>query len=344
MNKKERVAAAIARKPVDRTPYSFRAEPDTLEKIYRHFGFRDLDRLLDLLNADIVQITADFPPEENKGGYYQNFWGERYVYVQGQFGPVRQDIEGALASAKTLSDILNFSWPDIRDADHSGLAGQIDRHPDAAIQYGFADIWQRPYLVRGMSNFMMDMVLNPEICHAMSDIFARFYEEDYRRAQKAAGGRIQVFNLYSDLGSQKAPLISLEMLREFVLPYIRRIADVVHELGGALFFHSCGMIYPFIGELADAGVDILDPIQPCTPEMQPESLAGAYGDRVCFHGGIDIQKLLPNGSVQDVRDAVRHYQSCFKGCGYICATTHLLQSDAGVENMLAIYDEIRTPF
>jgi len=344
MNKRERVLAAIAGKPVDRTAYSFRAEPDTLEKIYQFLGFRDYDVLIDCLDVDIFQISAESPPEKDRGEFYENFWGERYVYRQMQYGPVRQDIEGALASAVGLEDIEKFDWPDIDDMDHSSLSEQIERHPDLAIQYGFADIWQRPYLVRGMANFMMDMAINPEYCHFMSNKFSEFYEEDYKRAQAAAQGRIDIFNLYSDIGSQKAPLISRDMLHEFVIPYIRRIADVVHGLGGALFFHTCGMIFPFIGDFADAGVDILDPIQPCTPEMQPDSLAAAYGDRICFHGGIDVQKLLVEGTPQDVRDTVRHYKDCFSSCGYICSSTHLLQSDASVENMLAIYDEIRKPF
>ena len=318
--------------------YSFRAEPDTLEKIYERLGFHDYDRLIDLLDVDVYQISAGFPPEKDMGGYFQNFWGERYVYEQTRYGPVRQDIEGALAKAGSLEEIKIFDWPDNDDADYTGLIKQIERHPDMAIQYGFADVWQRPYLVRGMANFMADMALNPEYCHFLSNVFTGFYEEDYIRAQTAAGGRIDIFNLYSDLGSQRAPLISLEMLREFVLPYIRRIADTVHEIGGTLFFHTCGMIFPFIGELADAGVDILDPIQPCAPEMQPESLAAAYGDRVCFHGGIDVQKLLVEGTPRDVRDTVRRYKECFSSCGYICSSTHLLQSDASVENMLAIYD------
>lgn len=344
MTKKERVAAAIARKPADRTVYNFRAEPDTLEKIYQAVGFRDYDRLLDLLDVDIVQISSGTPPEKEMNGFYQNCWGERYVYIQTQYGPVRQDLDGALALATTLEELKRFPWPNNDDVDYSRLVEQIDRHPDMAVQYGFADIWQRPYLVRGMANFLMDMALNPEYCHYMSDTFATFFEEDYRRAQKAANGRIQIFNLYSDIGSQKAPLISRTMLHEYVLPYIKRIANVVHELGGALFFHSCGMIFPFIGDLADSGVDILDPIQPCTPEMQPESLAAAFGDRVCFHGGVDVQKLLVEGSPQEVRDCVKRYQDSFSSCGYICSSTHLLQSDASVENMLAIFDEIRAPF
>jgi len=341
MNKKERVAAAIACKPADRTCYNFRAENETLEKLYRSLGVGDYDKLLDILNVDINYVNADFPPEKDMGGYYQNVWGERYIYKQTEYGPVREDMAGALSEAETLRDLESFRWPLNDEIDYSHLSEKIDRHPDMAVYYGSADIWQRPGLVRGMENFLLDLVNGPEMCHYLSNVFAEFYIEDYRRAQEAAGGRINIFHLGSDLGSQLAPLISRDMLLEFVLPYIRRFSDFVHgSLNGKLFFHTCGMVYPYIGDLIDAGVDILDPIQPCAKEMQPENLAKEFGGAVCFHGGLDIQHLLPFGKPQDVRDTVRRYADCFKDGGYICAASHYLQADIPVENILAMYEEI----
>jgi uroporphyrinogen decarboxylase len=101
------------------------------------------------------------------------------------------------------------------------------------------------------------------------------------------------------------------------------------------------MIYPFIPNFIKAGVDILDPIQPCTPQMQPENLAREFGGRLCFHGGIDIQKVLVNGGPEDVRNEVARFKGAFGNKGYICSSSHLLQVDTPVENMLALYDELR---
>jgi len=339
MNKKERVEAAISRRPVDRTPYNFRAEPQTLERLYRCMGIRDYDVLIDRFNPDIIGLNAEFPVERDMGGWFQNYWGERYVYHDSEYGPVRDDMEGALSGAQSLDDIKNFDWPSIDDVDYSGVAKVIDRHPNCAVQYGFADVWQRPGLVRGMANFFMDMAVEPQNCHYMSGLFTEFYEEEYRRAQQAAGGKIRIFNVYSDLGSQNAPLISLDMFREFVAPYVRRMADCVHALNGALFFHSCGMIHPFIDTLIDAGVDILDPLQPCHPMMQPEVLARDFGSKVCFHGGIDVQGVLAQGTPDDVRAAVARYTKAFEGCGYICSPSHFLQVDAPPENIFALFEE-----
>lgn len=341
MNSKERVREAIKRKPTDRVPYNFRAEAVTLEKLFRNTPYKDADSLMDALNTDMRHIDALTPPEKNMGKFYQNYWGERYIYKPSEYGPVREDMAGALAGAKTLADLENFDWPKNDDFDYSLINAQCDKYEGRAIMYGAGDVWERPSLVRGMENFFEDMILRPDWCHYLCERFTEFYAEDYRRAHKASGGRIDMYLIYTDLGGQHSTLISRQMLREFVLPYVKRIADVIHDLGAYFFFHSCGMVYPFIPELIEAGVDVLDPIQPCSPDMQPEALARSFGDSLCFHGGIDIQSVLINGTPDDVRSEVARYKTTFGNKGFICCASHLFQADTPVENILALYDEIR---
>jgi uroporphyrinogen decarboxylase len=338
MNSKERVLATIRREATDRTPYHFRAEDVTLEKLFRSTPYKNADVLMDALKTDIRHINAVTPPERNMGEFYQNYWGERYIYKPTEYGPVREDLDGALSKAETLKELKSFEWPKNDDFDYSLIGAQCDKYEGRALLYGAGDIWQRPSLVRGMANFFEDMALRPEFCRYMCGLFTDFYVEDYRRAYKASGGRIDMFLIYSDLGGQHSPFISKEMMREFVQPYIKRIADAIHDLGAYFFFHSCGMIRSFIPALIEAGVDVLDPIQPCTPSMQPEELAREFGKSLCFHGGIDIQGVLINGTLRDVRDEVARYKTAF-GNGYICSSSHLLQADTPVENVLALYDE-----
>ncbi len=339
MNSRERVLATLKGQPVDRIPYNFRAEDVTLRKIFRHTVFRDSDALQDFLGSDIRHINAITPPETEMNGFYQNYWGERYVYKPSEYGPVREDIAGALSDAETMEDLKNFHWVRNDDFNYGEIPGLCDRYKGRAILYGVGDIWERPSLVRGMENFFVDMSLRPEFCHYLSDLFTDFYIEDYRRAYKASGGRIDIFLIYSDLGGQLSTLISRRMLIDFVIPYIKRMADAIHDLGASFFFHSCGMVYLFIPDLIAAGVDILDPIQPCGANMQPEVLARDFQGRIAFHGGIDIQNVLVSGTPDQVRAEVARYKKAFDGKGYICAPSHLFQADTPIENIFAMYDE-----
>jgi len=116
------------------------------------------------------------------------------------------------------------------------------------------------------------------------------------------------------------------------------MADCIHGLGAKVLYHSCGLIRTFIPELIQLGVDVLDPIQPVGPEMAPERLASEFGDRLCFHGGIDMQHLLPHGTPEQVRAEVRRYCEVLGSRGgYIVGPAHLFQPDVPPENILAVY-------
>jgi len=91
--------------------------------------------------------------------------------------------------------------------------------------------------------------------------------------------------------------------------------------------------------LIEIGVDILDPLQAAADGMEPQALKDAYGNRVCLHGGICTQYLLPRGRPKEVRDEVRRRLEILgAGGGYILAPCHVLQTDVPTENILAMSD------
>jgi uroporphyrinogen decarboxylase len=341
MTSRERVLTALDRRTPDRTPRDFWAEVPAWNRLLAHVGHEDKSRLLDDLGIDIRHLELDGPPERHIGdGVYQNFWGERYVYRQTPWGPMREDTHGALTDAQTMADLESFPWPTPDRFDHAMLAAQCQCLDDYAILYGFADVWQRPGLVRGWEGMFLDMATRPEWVHFLSRKFTDFYKEDYTRAAEATDGRIDLYLLISDLGSQHGPLISVAMFWEFVAPYLCEMVDCIHDLGGKVLYHSCGMIRPLIPALIESGIDVLDPIQPVGPGMSPEQLKTEFGDRLCFHGGIDMQYLLPHGSTEEVLREVRRYCDVLgRRGGYVLGPAHLFQPDVPPENILAVYQD-----
>ncbi len=340
---RERVLTALRHETPDRTPADFWAEPPTLKRLFEHVGHDDQDRLLTEIGVDIRRLEARTPADIHlEGGAHQNFWGERFVYRKTPWGPMREDVKGALCDAGSLGDLESFPWPTPDMIDRSILADQCRRYPEHALLYGFADVWQRPSLVRGWEGMFLDMVERPEWAHFLYRKFTDFYLEDYTRAAEVTEGRIDLYLLISDLGSQRGPLISQAMFREFVAPYLREMIDHIHSLGGKVLFHSCGAIASFIPELISLGVDVLDPIQPAGDHMQPERLKAEYGGRLAFHGGIDMQNLLPKGTpVQVAEESRRYCETLGAGGGYILAPAHLFQPDVPPENILAVYSVLR---
>lgn len=339
MSSRERVLTALAHRQPDRTPCDFWAEPPTWNRLFAHVGHTNKDRLLDDLGVDVRHLEAPPPPErEVDGGVMQNFWGERFVYQPTPWGPMREDTKGALASAQTFTDLVAFDWPNPDCLDRSTLRAQCQRNEQHALLYGFADVWERPALVRGWEEFFLDMVERPEWVHFLCRKFTDFYLEDYTRAAELTGGRIDLYLLISDLAGQRGPLISQNMFAEFVAPYLREMTIRIHELGARVLFHTCGAAASFAPELIRLGVDVLDPIQPAGPEMQPERLKAVFGGQLCFHGGIDMQHLLPCGTPEQVAAETRRYCEVLgRDGGYILGPAHLFQPDVPPENIFALY-------
>jgi uroporphyrinogen decarboxylase len=336
---RERVLAALKHEAPDRVPRDFWAEEPAWRRLLAYVGYEDRERLLRQLQVDLRHLDALAPPERPVGdGVFQNFWGERFVYQATPWGPMREDVPGALARAESIAELEAFPWPSPDDRDYSALAQRARQHEEYALVYGFADVWQRPALVRGWEGMFLDMAAHPEHVHFLCRKFTDYYLEDYTRAAEATRGRIDLYLLISDLGSQSGPLISLSMFRQFVAPYLSEMARHIHRLGARVLFHSCGAISAFIPDLIELGVDVLDPIQPATPELAPECLKAAYGHRLCFHGGIDMQKLLPFGTPEQVRTEARRYRDVLgRSGGYILGPAHLFQPDVPPENVLAVY-------
>jgi len=338
MTGRERILAVFNRQPNDRPPFDFWAEDATVNRLSAYLGYHDIERFLDEMDVDVRAFQSKEPAYKQLGvNFYENIWGERFTFRETGWGPMREDSGGALTEAKRFEDFLDYAWPSNDIMSFDGLVESI-RHAKnhgRAIRYGYGDVWQRASQVRGMENHMVDMLLNPEWTHFMSRKLTDFYLEDYRRAWEISGGAIDYYFVCSDVGSQNGPLISVAMFNEFVSPYIRELANMVHKFGAKLLYHSCGDVSSFIPAIIDCGVDILNPLQPTCAAMQPEALV-RYADRLLFHGGVDVQHLLPVALPEQVRETVRYYASVLSP-GYIMSSTHFIQPDTPPENIIAMY-------
>ena len=334
----ERVMAVLGGGRTDRPPFDFWAEEPTLNRLFAYLGHSDLERFLDDMRVDIRAFNAGQPEAKDiGGGVFENMWGERFIYQETGWGKMREDTRGALYNAESMDELEAYAWPDNDVMDYSKLREQVREARDKklAVRYGYADIWQRPGLARGIENHLADMLVNPGWAHYLSGVFTDFYLEDYKRAWEASGGEIDIFLVISDLGTQRGPLISGDMFGEFVAPYLIKMAELIHGFGAKLMFHSCGDIAQLIPAIIGCGVDVLDPIQPAGADMSPASLS-KYAGQVCFHGGIDVQRLLPEGTPEQIKREVRAYARTL-GAGYIAGPAHFFQPGTPPENIIALY-------
>ena len=197
----------------------------------------------------------------------------------------------------------------------------------------------------GFENWLMTTALNSEFAGALLDRLTEFAIQGDRIGLQAAGKYIQILKVSGDdLGMQTRTLYSPRTFRALLMPRLRRrwqaARDYINEFLNPsipLMFHTDGAVRPFIPDMLEAGVAVLNPIQPNCAGMELEGLKRDFGDKLVFHGAIDVQSVLPFGTPQQVRDAVRHaIQSLAKGGGYILSPSHYVQSDTSPENIIAM--------
>ena len=115
------------------------------------------------------------------------------------------------------------------------------------------------------------------------------------------------------------------------------------RVGLKVVFHSCGAVSALLDDLAEIGVDAVNPVQVNAGNMDPVRLKEDFGDRPAFWGSIDTQKVLPSGISDEVRAEVRRMIDIMgPGGGYVLNSVHNIQPDVPPENVVAMFEEART--
>jgi uroporphyrinogen decarboxylase len=348
---RDRILAAINHERLGRTPCDYWGTPEVTDKLCRHLGCDGIVAVYDRLGIDgIMRVEPPYIgpplPEQYDGAsaYVRQAWGMRFkaqrypaggIYWEQTFNP--------LAGAETIADLDTFPWPKPEWFDYSALPALCAQYPNRAIQLGYSAIFYYHNMLRGLEQSLADPLLMPEFTHHLLQKVSDVFYEYHARCFKAARGLVQLTQVTDDFGTQRGLMISPRVFREFYKPHIQRAIDLAKSFDLKVFHHDDGSIRPLIPELVEMGIDVLNPVQWRCADMDPAELKDSFGDRVCFHGGIDNQDVMPFGTPQDVRDEViRNLETLGRGgTGYIVAPCHNLQVNTSVENILALYETVR---
>jgi uroporphyrinogen-III decarboxylase len=199
-----------------------------------------------------------------------------------------------------------------------------------------------PKGIRDISEWYMSSLLRPDYMKKVFEVQAEIGIENLKLLYAAIGNKIQiVFMSGTDFGSQNSPMMSEAMYRDMYLPYQKKLNDWIHKhTTWKTFMHSCGSIMPLLECIIEAGFDILNPVQCSAVNMDPAVLKERYGKRIVFWGGgVDTQKTLPFGSLDEIRNNVACQIDAFKkGGGFVFSTVHNLQAGVPPENVAAMME------
>ncbi len=376
MTPRERVRKTIAFEQPDRIPHDFAAVPEVWRKLQEHFSVPDREGVLQRLNVDCRIISYDsfchHPDEESLSGEEKNaavvdmeassersstggmwrrvepdgsnhdIWGAHRRPVMNQYCALDEFVSFPLAGCSSIDDLRKWPWPQSSWWDFSNIEriiGELNREAQYSIRYRVGSVFETAWSLYGFERFLMDLSANPALPQYIMERITEVHVENLERVLQQAADLIDIVYFYDDLASQSGLLVSPAMYWRTIQPFHRRIIEVAGKYDKPVMMHSCGAVFGMIPKLIDSGVRILNPIQPLARGMESGRLVREFGGQIVFHGGIDVQELLPRCTPTEIRASVERTCALFgsKG-GYICAGSHHIQADTPVENILAMHE------
>jgi uroporphyrinogen decarboxylase len=196
-------------------------------------------------------------------------------------------------------------------------------------------MYEPAWQIRVYEQFLMDLVEQPAWAECLLE---RLMEQNLTRAEAYARAGADLITTGDDVAGQNALICSTDCWRKLILSRWRKVWGKIKELNPdcKIWYHSDGNISAIIGELIEAGVDILNPLQPECLDL--DAIHRRYGKRLVFDGCIGTQSTMPFGSPADVRARVREVIEKYgKNGGVIISPTHVLEPDVPLENIDALF-------
>jgi uroporphyrinogen decarboxylase len=311
-------------------PWSYRFTKEARQSLVDHFGTEDLEPIL---QNHILELGSDI-------GFFTDLGGNLYEDVFGVVWDRRIDKDIGDVSNQVLRGAVlkGYSFPDPLDKRFfEDIGAKIGRYPDRFRLFciGFS-LWERAWTMRGMERLMMDFHDHPSFVRELLHGIANY---NISQVEHALTYDIDAVYFGDDWGQQHGLLMGYPLWKEFIYPVLKRMYRVVKDAGKYVFIHSCGDVDELFEDLISIGVDCFNPFQP--EVMDIDTLITRYRHRLCFWGGLSIQRTLPHGTVKDVRSATRHLIKMGRQGGYIFSPSHGVEGDTPVDNILAFIDEAR---
>lgn len=203
-------------------------------------------------------------------------------------------------------------------------------------------LFEMAQFLRRTDKLMMDLVTDRRNVERLLDRLLEMSLTTLERQLDAFGPYLHVLKLNDDLGMQDGPLISPRIFREVFLPRYKVMYELIRKKNPDIFIllHSCGSIYPFLGDLIDIGLQVLNPVQTSARDMAPQRLKREFGKYLTFWGGgVDTQHVLPFGTPEDVAWDVEEKMKAFgPGGGFVFNPSHNISPGVPPENILAMFD------
>ncbi len=342
MEPRERVLASLRRERPDRIPFELDLTESLLKEFRERTGTEDFAEYYGLDTRTVkvgpTRLKTDFSkylPELPEGTEVDE-WG--VGHRPGSLYHFTKMIH-PMAKFESIDELKEYPFPDL-DADYryEGMKEKVEElhsrglFVDGSVGHIFENAWY----MRGLDNLLVDFYQNPEFAEYLLD---KITDMNSVIGARMAEAGVDMLRYGDDVGTQKALMMSPEIWRRFLKPRLARQIAAAKKINPNIhiWYHSDGNIADIIEDIIEAGVDVLNPVQPeC---LDPVWVKKQFGDRITLWGTIGTQTVMPFGTPEDVRKQVKKNieELGFNG-GLVLAPTHVLEPDVPWENIEAFVE------
>ena len=365
MNPRERFEAVVNHREPDRIPVDLGRHVGSLHRLsYTNLvenladpDLKNQDKILDRMVQNVIldekllrNFNVDFRwlvpnwvgvHEVADEDAYLDMWGIKWTYMLDSYSMVDSPLKDV-----PIEGLDGYAWPDPYDSQmFAGLREQAKHWYENTDYVIVADsikggLLTKALQIRGYEAFFSDLAQDIPYAEALLDKLLWLYKEMWSQYLKEVGPYVQMVYFTDDIGAQNSMMISPDTFRSLLKPRLKDLIDHIKNLADVKFmYHTDGSVVPVIGDIIEMGVDILNPIQTSAMGMDTYAMKESYGDRLCFHGAIDVQQMLPFSTPEEVRyDVAKRIFDLGRGGGYILSPCHNIGADVSPENILALFD------
>lgn len=322
----ERVTNALNFQETTPLPYTLPIEPEVVQMLNEHFGNTDWQQMIQnhiglVRNPGFSLPVADQPQ------------------IVDLFGSVwRTDHNPAhlVKPALALPTLENYHFPKIDDFwDEAILQRQIEIAHEKGqfiVATTGLGLFERSWALRGFENALTDMLLHPDFYH---DLLDEILNLQIQYIQRLGTLSIDAILLSDDWGDQRGVIMGPRLWRKFFKPRAEQFFSAVHATNNWAIQHSCGNVFPILGEMVDIGLDVLESVQP--EAMDIYQIKRQYGKQLRLWGGLGTQRLLPYGTpIEILAEVSRLRTEVGQGGGYILSPAKAIMPDVPLNNVLAL--------
>jgi len=343
MTSRERVLAAAARRRPDRVPFHMSLTPFIVQRLKDERGAADPQDFLgmDLRHApyhavpesiDFSRYASEYPPGTNVDIWGCGTFPVGYYHFTKAVSPMER--------FTALEEVRDYPFPA-----REPVVDEIRKEVDAIRARGLAAVsqyecgtFEQAHALMGMESLLANMYVNPDMVRLLFD---RVTDVKARMAEAYVKADVDVLFIGDDIGIQQGPIMDPKMWREFLLPPLEKITSRARSVRPdiPIAYHSCGHIHFAVEGLIEAGIDILQSVQPEANNL--ERIADEYGDRIAFWGGVGSQSTMSGGTPDDVKAEVKRCMDTLgRNGGLILGPAHFVEPESPLENIDAFLEAI----